>query len=96
MVRLCPPCYGKPVEVWLDLAEYEAACFQPLPPDRELYDAPIFCAAFSDDQRTDARKQLYDRAKLANYIGPKIAHALCDAVTKQDTINGYSPEEYHA
>lgn len=93
MVRYCPPRFGKPVEIWFDVDDFTAEPFQPLPRARELYDQPVISAAFSGLQRQQARDQLADRAKLTEYLVPRLTKALVDAITSQDTINGYKPEE---
>lgn len=93
MLRYCPPFYGKPVEVWLDLPRELSAPFAPLPRDRELYVGSIISLAYSPKDRVRVVKQITDRAKLAEYLAPLLADALAKAITKQDTINGYDQEE---
>lgn len=92
LVRFYPPNFGKPVDVHLELEDFVARCYEPLPRDRELYDEPIISAAFTAREREHCTNQVADRAKLTNYLGPKIIHALTEAITKRDPINGYDPD----
>jgi hypothetical protein len=93
IVRYFPPRFGKPVEIWLDVDPFQAAPFDPLSRDRELYGEPIIGAAFTKAEREAAQRQLMDRAKLTEYLAPRLADALAKVITQQDPVNGYSPEE---
>lgn len=91
-VTFYPPRHGKPIDVCFELEDYTARCFQPLPRDRELYGMPIISGAFRASDRIELQKQLLDRTKLGEYLAGKLSHAIADAITKQDTINGYEQD----
>lgn len=77
---------GKSCEVWYTIEPFEFSCFDPLPRDREL--------DFMPESQRRAYLQTRERYKMAEMLAGPLAHKLIEAISKQDTVNGYSREEW--
>lgn len=78
------PFPGKRHATRIELDESEFRCFRPLPTNREI--------AYPDAARGEAQQE--ERRQRIAQVAARLASALVEAIESQDTIQGYSRDEW--